>query len=94
MTPNDQLDRYKPELGVIVRGEGKWEHTGRTYRSIARYWHVLDPILKGWLADGIESLCEITRDDVKRAIAPARGRRPARSTSSCGMSSGPFGKRA
>lgn len=62
----------------IVRGEGKWEHTGRTYRSIARYWHVLDPILKGWLADGIESLREITRDDVKRAIATRKGT-PARS---------------
>ncbi|MCX4957436.1 hypothetical protein [Streptomyces virginiae] len=62
----------------VVRGEGKWEHTGRTYRSIARYWHVLDPILKGWLADGIESLREITRDDVKRAIATRKGT-PARS---------------
>ncbi|MDX5564550.1 hypothetical protein PYK79_16000 [Streptomyces sp. ID05-04B] len=69
------------ELSVwikAVRGEGKWEHTGRTYRSIARYWHVLDPILKGWLADGIESLREITRDDVKRAIATRKGT-PARS---------------
>ncbi|MGW0549163.1 hypothetical protein [Streptomyces altiplanensis] len=47
------------ELSVwikAVRGEDKWEHTGRTYRSIARYWHVLDPILKRWLADGIERL--------------------------------------
>jgi hypothetical protein len=78
-----------------VRGEGKWEHAGRTYRSIARYWHVLDPILKGWLANGIESLREVTQDDVKRAIATrARERRPARSTSSCGTSSGPFDKRA
>ncbi|MER8225806.1 hypothetical protein ABTZ58_35750 [Streptomyces sp. NPDC094143] len=69
------------ELSVwikAVRGEGTWEHTGRTYRSIARYWHVLDPILKGWLADGIESLREITRDDVKRAIATRKGT-PARS---------------
>ncbi|MHC3388774.1 hypothetical protein ACLQ2E_04845 [Streptomyces lavendulocolor] len=69
------------ELSVwikAVRGEGKWEHTGRTYQSIARYWHVLDPILKGWLADGIESLREITRDDVKRAIATRKGT-PARS---------------
>ncbi|MEU0720501.1 hypothetical protein ABZ498_25380 [Streptomyces lavendulocolor] len=69
------------ELSVwikAVRGEGKWEHTGRTYKSIARYWHVLDPILKGWLADGIESLREITRDDVKRAIATRKGT-PARS---------------
>lgn len=69
------------ELSVwikAVRGEGKWEHTGRTYRSIARYWHVLDPILNGWLADGIESLREITRDDVKRAIATRKGT-PARS---------------
>ncbi|MET9334610.1 hypothetical protein ABZX78_25990 [Streptomyces cellulosae] len=62
----------------VVRGEGKWEHTGRTYRSIARYWHVLDPILKGWLADGIESLREISRDDVKTAIASRKGT-PARS---------------
>lgn len=69
------------ELSVwirAVRGEGKWEHTGRTYRSIARYWHVLDPILKGWIADGIESLREITQDDVKRAIATRKGT-PARS---------------
>lgn len=65
-------------LHAFVRGEGKWEHTGRTYRSIARYWHVLDPILKGWLAEGIESLREITRDDVKRAIATRKGT-PARS---------------
>ncbi|MFE9007505.1 hypothetical protein ACFYOY_36200 [Streptomyces sp. NPDC007875] len=79
----------KWELSVwikAVRGEGKWEHTGRTHRSIARYWHVLDPILRGWIADGIESLREITQDDVKRAIAtrkgtPARTRKgtPARS---------------
>ncbi|MFJ5850819.1 hypothetical protein [Streptomyces sp. NPDC092903] len=61
-----------------VRGEGKWEHSGRTYRSIARYWHVLNPILKGWLADGIESLREITQDDIKRAIATRKGT-PARS---------------
>ncbi|MFJ2959737.1 hypothetical protein [Streptomyces sp. NPDC087270] len=69
------------ELSVwikAVRGEGKWEHTGRTYQSIARYWHVLDPILKGWLANGIESLREITQDDVKRAIATRKGT-PARS---------------
>ncbi|MEW2308483.1 hypothetical protein AB0918_07575 [Streptomyces sp. NPDC006864] len=69
------------ELSVwikAVRGEGKWEHTGRTYQSIARYWHVLNPILKGWLADGIESLREITHDDVKRAIATRKGT-PARS---------------
>ncbi|MDX3855614.1 hypothetical protein [Streptomyces sp. AK02-01A] len=69
------------ELSVwikAVRGEGKWEHTGRTYRSIARYWHVLDPILKGWIADGIESLREITQDDIKRAIATRKGT-PARS---------------
>ena len=69
------------ELSVwikVVRGEGKWEHTGRTYRSIARYWHVLDPILKEWHADGVESLREITRDDVKRAIA-TRKETPARS---------------
>ncbi|MET9144540.1 hypothetical protein [Streptomyces sp. NPDC004042] len=69
------------ELSVwikAVRGEGKWEHTGRTYRSIARYWHVLDPILKGWLANGIESLREITQDDIKRAIATRKGT-PARS---------------
>lgn len=61
-----------------MRGEGKWEHTGRSYRSIARYWHVLDPILNGWLVDGIESLREITQDDVKRAIATRKGT-PARS---------------
>ncbi|MFJ9683728.1 hypothetical protein ACIRP2_37775 [Streptomyces sp. NPDC101194] len=69
------------ELSVwikAVRGEGKWEHTGRTYRNIARYWHVLDPILKGWLANGIESLREITQDDIKRAIATRKGT-PARS---------------
>ncbi|WP_236063616.1 hypothetical protein [Streptomyces poriferorum] len=69
------------ELSVwikAVRGEGKWEHTGRSYRSIARYWHVLDPVLKGWLANGIESLREITQDDVKRAIATRKGT-PARS---------------
>lgn len=69
------------ELSVwikVVHGEGKWEHTGRSYRSIARYWHVLDPILKGWLANGIESLREITQDDVKRAIATRKGT-PARS---------------
>ncbi|WP_454607320.1 hypothetical protein [Streptomyces tendae] len=69
------------ELSVwikAVRGEGKWEHTGRTYRSIARYWHVLDPILNGWIADGVESLREITQDDVKRAIATRKGT-PARS---------------
>ncbi|WP_020122387.1 hypothetical protein [Streptomyces canus] len=69
------------ELSVwikAVRGEGKWEHTGRTYRSIARYWHVLSPILEGWLANGIESLREITEDDIKRAIATRKGT-PARS---------------
>ncbi|MFF8918010.1 hypothetical protein ACF08M_33090 [Streptomyces sp. NPDC015032] len=69
------------ELSVwikAVRGEGKWEHPGRTYRSIARYWHVLTPILKGWLANGIESLCEITQDDIKQAIATRKGT-PARS---------------
>ncbi|MCL6289171.1 hypothetical protein PV749_01735 [Streptomyces sp. ID03-2B] len=65
-------------VDALVRGEGKWEHTGRTYRSIVRYWHVLDPILKVWLADGIESLREITRDEVKRAIATRQGT-PARS---------------
>lgn len=42
------------------------------------YWQVLDPILKGWLADGIESLREITQDDIKRAIATRKGT-PARS---------------
>ncbi|MEU9149633.1 hypothetical protein AB0D59_03570 [Streptomyces sp. NPDC048417] len=74
-------ERIAQELSVwikAVRGEGKWEHTGRTYRSIARYWHVLDPILKGWLANGIKSLREITQDDVKRAIATRKGT-PARS---------------
>ncbi|MGV9879639.1 hypothetical protein [Streptomyces sp. NPDC003006] len=71
------------ELSVwikAVRGEDKWHHTGRIYRSLARYWHGLDPILKGWLADGIESLREIreiTRDDAKRAIATRKGT-PAR----------------
>ncbi|MEO3842464.1 hypothetical protein [Streptomyces sp. B22F1] len=44
----------------------------------ARYRHVLDPILKDWLADGAESLREITRDDVRRAIATRKGT-PARS---------------
>ncbi|WP_326841316.1 hypothetical protein OHB33_03000 [Streptomyces sp. NBC_01558] len=69
------------ELSVwirAVRGEGKWEHTGRTYRSIVRYWHVLDPIVKMWCADGIESLREVTHDDVKKAIATRKGT-PARS---------------
>ncbi|GGY05311.1 hypothetical protein GCM10010358_68390 [Streptomyces minutiscleroticus] len=69
------------ELAVwikAVRGEGKWEHAGRSYRSLARYWHVLDPILKKWIADGVESLREITKDDVKRAIATRKGT-PARS---------------
>jgi hypothetical protein len=62
------------ELSVwikVVRGEGKWEHAGRTYRSIFRYWHVLEPILTG-------SLREITREDVKKAIATRKGT-PARS---------------
>ncbi|NBM14180.1 hypothetical protein, partial [Streptomyces sp. GC420] len=69
------------ELSVwikVVRGEGKWEHSGRTFRSVFRYWHVLDPILTMWLADGVESLREITRDDVKKAIATRKGT-PARS---------------
>jgi hypothetical protein len=69
------------ELSVwikAVRGEGKWEHTGRTYRSIFRYFQVLDPILTGWLADGVETLREITCDDVKKAIATRKGT-PARS---------------
>lgn len=61
----------------VVRGEGKWEHSGRTYRSIFRYFHVFKPILQGWLADGVESLREISRDDVKDAIATRKGT-PAR----------------
>ncbi|MER7576685.1 hypothetical protein [Streptomyces sp. NPDC126514] len=61
-----------------MRGEDKWEHADRAYRSIDRYWHVLDPILKGWLANGIESLREVTQDDVKRAITTRKGM-PARS---------------
>lgn len=65
-------------LHRAVRGEGKWEHTGRTYRSVFRYFQVLDPILTGWLADGVESLREITREDVKKAIATRKGT-PARS---------------
>ncbi|PZT73756.1 MULTISPECIES: hypothetical protein [unclassified Streptomyces] len=87
-----QQKRLEAELAVLpatiaqelsvwikaVRGEGKWKHTGRTYRSIARYWHVLSPILNRWLADGIESLREITQDDIKRAIATRKGT-PARS---------------
>lgn len=56
-----------------MRGEGDWEHTGRSYRSIAHYWQVLDPVLKGWLANGIESLCEIAQDDLKRAIVSRKG---------------------
>ncbi|WP_326613535.1 hypothetical protein OG949_35225 [Streptomyces scopuliridis] len=69
------------ELSVwikVVRGEGKWEPTGRTYRSIFRYFQVLDPILTGWLANGVESLRELARDDVKKAIATRKGT-PARS---------------
>lgn len=69
------------ELSVwikVVRGEGKWEHAGRTYRSIFRYWHVINPILTGWVADGVESLREITREDIEKAIATRKGT-PARS---------------
>lgn len=62
----------------VVRGEGKWEHASRSYRSIFRYFHVFKPILEGWLTDGVESLREVSRDDVKDAIATRKGT-PARS---------------
>ncbi|GAB2798372.1 hypothetical protein GCM10027073_33150 [Streptomyces chlorus] len=32
----------------VVRGEGTWEHAGRSYRSIFRYFHALKPITQGW----------------------------------------------
>lgn len=62
----------------VVRGEGKWEHASRTYRRTFRYFHVLKPILERWVADGVENLREISRDDVKTAVAGRKGT-PARS---------------
>lgn len=70
--------RARPPSAFDAR-PGETRHPGSAalgfpaYRSLVRYWHVLDPVLKGWLADGIESLREITRDDVKRAIATRKG---------------------
>ncbi|MEU0353061.1 hypothetical protein ABZ302_40630 [Streptomyces sp. NPDC006237] len=61
----------------VVRGEGTWEHAGRSYRSIFRYFHVLKPIIQGWIKDGVESLREISRDDIETAIASRKGT-PAR----------------
>ncbi|MGG7569216.1 hypothetical protein [Streptomyces sirii] len=61
----------------VVRDEGTWEHAGRSYRSIFRYFHVLKPIIQGWIADGVKSLREIDRADIETAIASRKGT-PAR----------------
>jgi hypothetical protein len=68
------------ELGIwikAVRGEGRWEHDGRSFRSILRYYQVVSPVLDRWIAEGVESLREISRDDITAAIASRKGT-PAR----------------
>ncbi|WP_237408932.1 hypothetical protein [Streptomyces sp. M2CJ-2] len=60
-----------------VHGKGRWEHDGRSFRSIFRYYKILQPLLDQWIAEGVESLREISHDDVKAGIASRKGT-PAR----------------
>lgn len=64
------------ELGTwiaVTRGEGRWEHEGRSYRSIHRYYLVLKPVLDQWITGGVVSLRQISSDDVEAAIASHSG---------------------
>lgn len=58
---------------TVTRGEGRWEHDGRSYRSIHRYYLVLKPVLDQWITSGVESLRQISSDNVEAAIASRTG---------------------
>lgn len=64
------------ELSVwikVVRGEGKWEPTGRTYRSVFRYFQVLDVHVEG----PIHPVCAAMLACVRSALArSSRSRSP------------------
>lgn len=68
-------DQIAEELRIwvrVLRSQGRWKHTARTFKGIRRYLAIAQPVIADW-AGRVASLREITADDVKAAIDSRTG---------------------
>ncbi|MGW0662193.1 site-specific integrase [Streptodolium elevatio] len=64
-------DKFRPEFDAwvaVLRGDGRWPSPTKTWRAIRNYASHVVWLLDGW-SEQVESLREITTEDIEKAIA-------------------------